>query len=153
MLKLNWIKPSAGSIKTAKRVGRWNGSGKGTFCGRGMNGQNCRSGGWVPAWFEWGQTPLFRRMPKLKGFSNAKFMKEYNIINLSDLEILAQKGITTINKEVLLENKVIRNKNLGVKLLGNWELTTKLDSVAVNKTSVKAKEVLEKLGAKVEITE
>jgi large subunit ribosomal protein L15 len=58
-------------------------------------------------------------MPKLKGFSNARFMKEYNIINLSDLEILAQKGITTINKEVLLENRIIRDKNLGVKLLGN----------------------------------
>lgn len=118
-----------------------------------MNWQNCRSGGWVPAWFEWGQTPLFRRMPKLKGFSNSKFMKEYNIINLSDLEILAQKGITTINKEVLLENRVISNKNLGIKLLGNGELKSKIESIAVNKTSAKAKEVLEKLWAKLEITE
>jgi len=153
MLKLNGIKPSVGATKTAKRVGRWNGSGKGTFCGRGMNGQNCRSGGGVPAWFEWGQTPLFRRMPKLKGFSNAKFMKEYNIINLSDLEVLAQKGVTSINKEVLLENRVIRNKNLGVKLLGNWELQTKIESISINKMSTKAKETLEKLGAKVEIIE
>ncbi|MCT4617612.1 MAG: 50S ribosomal protein L15 [Candidatus Gracilibacteria bacterium] len=152
MLKLNGIKPSTGSTKTAKRVGRGNGSGKGTFCGRGMNGQNCRSGGGVPAWFEGGQTPLFRRMPKLKGFSNARFMKEYNIINLSDLEILAQKGITTINKEVLLENRIIRDKNLGVKLLGNGELTTKVE-VSVNKLSKTAKEALDKLGAKVEITE
>ena len=152
MLSLTNVKPNTGSRKTFKRLGRGNGSGKWTYCGRGCNGQNCRSGGWVAAWFEWGQTPLFRRMPKLKGFSNAKFMKEYNIINLSDLEILAQKGITTINKEVLLENRIIRDKNMGVKLLGNWVLTTKVE-VSVNKLSKTAAKALDKLGAKVEITE
>jgi large subunit ribosomal protein L15 len=82
-----------------------------------MNGQNCRSGGGVPDWFEGGQTPLFRRMPKLKGFSNARFTKEYNVVNISDLAVLASKGVTTVNKEVLLENKVIRKKSLGIKLL------------------------------------
>jgi ribosomal protein L15 len=56
-------------------------------------------------------------MPKLKGFSNAKFTKEYNIINISDLAVLASKGITTVNKEVLLENNIIRKKTLGIKLL------------------------------------
>jgi large subunit ribosomal protein L15 len=58
-------------------------------------------------------------MPKLKGFSDAIFKKHYNIINLSDLEKLASKGITEINKETLLENGLIRRKQLGVKLLGN----------------------------------
>jgi large subunit ribosomal protein L15 len=57
-------------------------------------------------------------MPKLRGFSNAIFKKEYNIINLSDLAILAEKGITKINSEVLFENRIIRKKTLGVKLLG-----------------------------------
>ena len=101
MLSLQNIKSNKGVRKTSKRLWRGNGSGKWTFCGRWMNGQNCRSGGWVPDWFEWGQTPLFRRMPKLKGFSNAKFTKEYNIINISDLAVLVSKGITTVNKEVL----------------------------------------------------
>lgn len=51
-----------------------------------MNGQNCRAGGGVPDWFEGGQTPLFRRMPKLKGFSNSMFKKHFNIINVSDVQ-------------------------------------------------------------------
>jgi large subunit ribosomal protein L15 len=57
-------------------------------------------------------------MPKLKGFSNAKYKTEYSIINLSSLAILAEKGITTINKEVLLSNRIIRRKSLPIKLLG-----------------------------------
>lgn len=149
MLSINNVKPTSWSTKTPKKVGRGNGSGRGTFCGRGMNGQNARSGGWVPTWFEWGQTPLFRRMPKLKGFSNAKFTKEYNIVNLSDLEALASKGITEITKEVLLENRVIRNKNLEVKLLGEGELKAKV-TITVSKASISAKAAVEKAGWKIE---
>lgn len=149
MLSLTNVKSNAGSRKTSKRLGRGNGSGKGTYCGRGCKGQNARSGGWVAAWFEWGQTPLFRRMPKLKGFTNAKFKTEYSVINLSDLALLAEKGITTINKEVLLENRVVRNKNLPIKLLGKGELTAKVD-VTVNKASASAKEVVEKAWGKLE---
>ena len=118
MLTTHTIKPNAGSRKKSKKLGRGNGSGKGTFCGRGMNGQNCRSGGGVPDWFEGGQTPLFRRMPKLKGFSNALFKKHYNVINLSDLESLAKDGVKEITKELLLEKRIIRKKSLGIKLLG-----------------------------------
>ncbi len=150
MLSLNNVKASNWSRKTSKRLGRGNGSGKGTFCGRGMNGQNCRSGGWVPAWFEWGQTPLFRRMPKLKGFSNALFKKEYNVVNLSDLAKLAEKGITEVNKEVLLANNVVRKKALPVKLLAKGELTAKI-SVVVDKASPTAKAAVEKAGWKLEL--
>lgn len=149
MLSLTNVKPNPGSRKTSKKLGRGNGSGKWTYCGRGCNGQNSRSGGWVPTWFEWGQTPLFRRMPKLKGFSNAKFTTEYNVINLADLAILAEKGITTINKEVLLENRIVRRKNLPIKLLGQWELTVKVD-VIVDKASASAKEAVEKAWGKLE---
>jgi large subunit ribosomal protein L15 len=56
-------------------------------------------------------------MPKLRGFSNAKFKSEYSVINISDLVLLAEKGITSINKEVLLENRIIRRKSLPIKLL------------------------------------
>ena len=143
MLSLQNIKSNKGVRKTSKRLWRGNGSGKWTFCGRWMNGQNCRSGGWVPDWFEWGQTPLFRRMPKLKGFSNAKFTKEYNIINISDLAVLVSKGITTVNKEVLLENNIIRKKALGIKLLRNGTIETKV-TVHVDSASASAKEAVEK---------
>ena len=135
MLSLNNVKPTIGSRKTSKRLGRWNGSGKWT---------------WVAPWFEWGQTPLFRRMPKLKGFSNSKFKKEYNIVNLSDLENLASKGITEINKEVLLQNKIIRKKSLEIKLLWKGELKSKL-TVVVDKASASAKEAVEKAWGKIEL--
>lgn len=150
MLSLTNIKPTSGSRRTSKRLGRWNASGKGTTCGRGMNGQNSRSGGWVPQWFEWGQTPLFRRMPKLKGFSNAVFTKEYNIVNVSDLAKLAEKWITEINRETLLENRVIRKKSLPIKLLGNGELSALL-TVVVDKASASAKESVEKAWGKIEL--
>lgn len=149
MLSLTNVKPTSGSRKTFKRLWRGNGSGKWTYCGRGCKGQNSRSGGWVAAWFEWGQTPLFRRMPKLKGFTNAKFKTEYSIINISDLAVLAEKGITTINKEVLLENKIVRRKSLPIKLLGQWELSAKVD-VVVDKASASAKEAVEKAWGKLE---
>ncbi len=150
MVSLNTIKSNTWSRKKFKRLWRWNGSWKWTYCWRWMNGQNCRSWGWVPDWFEWGQTPLFRRMPKLKGFSNAMFKKEYNIINISDLENLAKSWVKEINKEILLEKRVIRKKNLGVKLLADWELKEKI-TVKVNKASKKATELIEKLGGKLEI--
>ncbi len=151
MITTHTIKPTAGSRKKSKRLGRGNGSGKGTFSGRGMNGQNCRSGGGVPDWFEGGQTPLFRRIPKLKGFSNALFKKHFNIINLSDLEILASSGITEITKEVLLEKNVIRKKALGVKLLGKGELKAKV-TLTIDAASTSAKNAVEKAGGTLNIT-
>jgi large subunit ribosomal protein L15 len=82
-------------------------------------------------------------MPKLKGFTNAKFKIEYSTINISDLAVLAEKGITTINKEVLLENNIVRRKKLPIKLLGNGKLTTKIE-VTVDKASATAREAVEK---------
>ena len=150
MIALNNLKPNNKSRRKNTRLGRWNASGHGTFCGRGMNGQNCRSGGWVPDWFEWGQTPLFRRMPKLKGFSNAKFMVHYNVVNLSQLQKLADAGITTISKEVLLENKIIRRKTLPIKLLWKGEITTWV-TISVSAASVTAKEAVEKAWGTLEL--
>jgi len=147
---LNNLKPTSWSRKTSKKLWRGNWSWKWTTCGRWANGQNSRSGGWVPDWFEWGQTPLFRRMPKLKGFSNAVFKKEYNIINISDLVILSEKGITEINSEVLLKNRIIRKKTLPIKLLGKWELKSKV-KVIVNKASASAKEAIQKAWGTLEL--
>lgn len=150
MTSLNTIKPNKGSRRAETRVGRGNGSGKGTFSGRGMNGQNCRSGGGVPDWFEGGQTPLFRRLPKLKGFSNIRFKKKFNLVNLDDLQVLADKKITTIDKAVLLENRVIRKKNLPVKLLGRGELKSKL-TIQLDFASESAKLAVEKAGSTLEL--
>lgn len=150
MISLNNIKPNSWSRKTSKKLGRGNGSGKWTYSWRGMNGQNCRSGWGVPDWFEWGQTPLFRRMPKLKGFSNALFKKKYNLINLSDLDILAKAWIKDVNKEILIEKGIIKKKNLWVKLLWNWELSIKVN-ISVDKASSSAKEAVEKAWGKLEL--
>lgn len=151
MLSLNTLKSADWSRKTKKRLWRWNGSGKWNFSWKGCKWQNARSGK-MPAWFEWWQTPLFRRTPKLKWFSNHIFMKKYNIVNLSDLELLASKWITEITKEVLLENWVIRKKQLWLKLLGNWELKTKIN-ITLEKISVKAKTAIEKVGGSITIIE
>jgi len=148
MLSTNTVKPNTGSRKSFKRLGRGNGSGKGTFSGRGMNGQNCRSGGWVPDWFEGGQTPLFRRMPKLKGFSNALFKKHYSVINVSDVQKMADNKAKEVNLETLLAAKVVRNKNLPVKLLGSWELKAKIN-VVVDAASASAIAAVEKAGGKI----
>ena len=148
MLSLSTLKSTSGSRKKAKRVGRGNGSWKGTFSGRGMNGQNSRSWGWVPQWFEGGQTPLFRRMPKLKWFSNARFTTKYNIINVSDIEKMLQKWEKVINKETLNKYSLIRISSAPVKLLWNGELSSAID-VHVDVASQSAKSKLEKAWAKI----
>lgn len=150
MLSLNNIKPSKNSTKARKRVGRWTGSGYGTFAGRWEKGQNSRSWSKTTPWFEWGQTPLFRRMPKLKGFSNARFKTEYTILNVSDLEDLANNWLVDVSKDSLLENKVIKNKNLWVKILWNGEITKKIN-LKVSAISNSAREKVEKAGWSVEI--
>lgn len=150
MLTQKTIKPTLGSKSSAKRVGRGNGSWRGTYSWRGMNGQNSRSGWGVPDWFEWGQTPLFRRMPKLRGFSNAKFKKHFNIVNLSDIELLASSGITEINKEILLASWIITKRALPVKLLGSWEISLKI-LISVNMASASAFTAIEKAGGSINL--
>lgn len=127
MLTLDTLKSPIWARRKAKRLWRGNSSWKGTFSGRGCKGQNARSWWGVPDWFEWGQTPLFRRMPKMRGFSNAVFTTHYNIINLEDIERLVTLGITKIDKQVLLDAKVIRRKKLPVKLLWSWKLSSSVE--------------------------
>ncbi len=150
MLTLHTIKPTAGARRKSKKLGRGNASGKGSFCGRGMNGQNSRAGGGVPDWFEGGQTPLFRRMPKLRGFSNSKFKKHYNVVNLSSIEILATAGVVDITKDVLFHHNIITKKSLPVKLLGAGELTLKV-TLTVDAASLTAKAAIEKAGGTLHI--
>jgi len=145
-MKLHNLKPSPGSKKNRKRVGRGSGSGQGTTAGRGMNGQNSRSGGGTKPGFEGGQMPLYRRLPK-RGFTNI-FQKEFAIVNLESLNKFSDNEEVTV--ELLLENKIIRKELDGVKILGEGELNKKL-TVKAHKFSKTAKEKIEAVGGKAEV--
>lgn len=133
------------SIKSRKRVGRGMSSGCGKTSSRGMNGQRSRSGSVRRPWFEGGQMPLYRRVPK-RGFNNI-FKKYYETVNISSLEKL---NVAEVNSKVLEENGLIRSESNLVKILGNGELTKSLN-VTVNAVSSSAKEKIEKAGGKITI--
>ncbi|MCD6223366.1 MAG: 50S ribosomal protein L15 [Deltaproteobacteria bacterium] len=128
-------------VKKSKRIGRGESSGWGKTSGRGTKGQKARSGGAKGSYFEGGQTPLIRRVPK-RGFKNI-FRKEISVVNVG---ILNEKFSEEeeISKESLTEKKIIR-KELPIKILGKGEITKKL-IVKVNKFSKTAKEKIEKAG-------
>ena len=139
--------PAEGATKTRKRVGRGVGSGLGKTSGKGHKGQNARSGGGVKPWFEGGQLPLYRRLPK-RGFSNAKFETEYAVINLSDLNKFENDAVIT--QELLKEMGLVKKQLDGIKVLGNGKLEKKL-TVKAHKFSAVAKEQIEALGGKAEV--
>ena len=120
---LSNLKNIPGSKKNRKRVGRGPGSGWGKTSAKGHKGQNARSGGGVPAWFEGGQMPLIRRLPK-RGFNNP-FAKEYVAINLDIIEKKFNDG-EEVSIETLKEKKIVKKIKDGVKILGNGEVTKKL---------------------------
>lgn len=147
-MKLNELSPQV-PRKSRKRIGRGNSSGWGKTAGKGMNGQNSRSGGGVKPYFEGGQMPIYRRVPK-RGFTNAIFKKEYAIITLDTLNLF-EEG-TEVTPELLYNAFIVKNLKDGIKVLANGELTKKL-TVKAHKISKTAKEAIEKLGGTVEIIE
>ena len=120
---LSNLKNIPGSKKNRKRVGRGPGSGWGKTSAKGHKGQNARSGGGVPAWFEGGQMPLIRRLPK-RGFNNP-FAKEFVVVNLDIIEKKFNEG-EEVSIETLKEKKIVKKIKDGVKILGNGEVTKKL---------------------------
>lgn len=144
-MKLNNLKP-AQKKKAKMRVGRGNGSGKGTFCGRGGKGQTARAGGNLRRGFMGGQTPLIRQMPKLKGFKNPTKVR-YQVVNVFQLEVF--KDGTRVDKEALKKQKLIQNIEKPVKILSQGELTKKL-TVIVENASQEAIKKIEKVDGKVE---
>jgi len=146
-MKLNTIHPAAGSKTASKRLGRGIGSGLGKTSGKGHKGQWARSGGGVRPGFEGGQMPLTRRLPK-RGFTNI-FKKEYNIVNLWDLDCFEANAV--INEQVLIETGILsKAQPYGLKVLGGGELTKPLTVQAAYVTAT-AKEAIEKAGGKVEV--
>jgi large subunit ribosomal protein L15 len=129
-----------------KRVGRGPGSGLGKTSARGQKGQNARSGGGVRLGFEGGQTPLARRLPK-RGFTNFN-RKEYAIVNVEALNRF-EDG-TDVTPALLKEAGLVKKELNGVKILGEGELTKKLNVTAA-KFSKAAKEAIEKAGGKAEV--
>jgi large subunit ribosomal protein L15 len=120
-LKLHDLRPAPGSNKRKQRVGRGEAS-KGKTAGRGTKGTKARST--VPAGFEGGQMPLIRRVPKLKGFSNAKFKTEYQVVNLDRLAELYPSG-GEVTPDDLVAKGAVRKKHL-VKVLGTGEISVAL---------------------------
>lgn len=124
-MKLHDLKPTPGSHQKKIRRGRGDASGYGSFSGRGVKGQNARTGGGVRIGFEGGQTPILRRTPKLKGFKNPNRV-ETVIFNLSEIEENYADG-EIVSPDTLREKKLMRkNSDLPVKILGNGKLTKKV---------------------------
>jgi large subunit ribosomal protein L15 len=147
-MKLHEIKPAPGSTKRRKVVGRGRGSGHGTTAGRGGKGQTARTGSSIPAWFEGGQMPLIRRLPK-RGFTNI-FKKNYTIINIEILDRF-ESG-QEITPALLVSQGLIRSRNDGVKVLGTGALTKGL-TVHAHKFSQSAAAKIEAAGGKVQVIE
>jgi len=145
-MELSNLRPAEGSKHSDNfRRGRGHGSGNGKTAGKGHKGQKARSGAPRPG-FEGGQMPLYRRIPK-RGFTNRN-AKEIVAINVSELEKFENGA--TVDVDTLIEAGVIKNPKDGVKILGNGELTKKLN-VKVDAFSASAKEKIESLGGTAEV--
>ena len=140
MISLANLKPAKGAIKKRKRIGRGPGSGFGKTAGKGMNGQKSRSGYSRKRGFEGGQMPLVRRIPK-RGFTNI-FRIEYNVVNLNKIEALGLEEITLAD---YYTKRLVTDKNLKIKILGDGEISKKI-KIHAHKFSKSALEKIEKSG-------
>lgn len=133
--------------KKRKIVGRGPGSGMGKTSTRGENGQKSRSGASIKPWFQGGQSPIYRRIPK-RGFNNAEFTTRYAIINLSDLNRFNDGDVVTL--ELLKELGIVKKELSGLKVLGNGELSKKV-TVKASRFSSKAVSKIESAGGVAEV--
>jgi large subunit ribosomal protein L15 len=144
-MDLNNLRPSIGSTKKRKRIGRGTGSGHGKTATKGHKGQKARSGGSIKAGFEGGQMPLQRRLPK-RGFTPLDRI-EYSLVNISQLDIF-ESG-SDIDLMSLVSKGLIKSDRFAVKILGNGDITKNL-KVAANKFSQSAKDKIIAAGGSVE---
>ena len=146
-MKLSEIKKPEGATKNRKRVGRGKGSGYGGTSGRGENGQKSRSGNnKMPVWFEGGQMPIQRRLPK-RGFNNP-FRKTYQVVNLSDITRVGKTD--SLNPDKMAELGLINSAKKPVKVLGDGEISFAVN-VSANAFSAKARQAIEAAGGKAEV--
>jgi len=144
----NEITQNVGAHPKRKRVGRGRGSGHGKTCGRGHKGNASRSGSSMPLTFEGGQMQLFRRLPK-RGFNNAQLSVRYEVVNLSQLERVFSDG-TDVGLNELVEAGLVGSRKSRVKILGDGELTKKLN-VTAHKFSKSAQEKISGCGGSVKV--
>ncbi len=146
-MRIEDLKPAAGSRKANRRVGRGVGSGLGKTSGKGHKGQKARSGGTKGAGFEGGQMPLQRRLPK-RGFRNYPFSVEYAVVNLKDISRVQDADVIT--PEVLREKGIVKNLKDGLKVLGEGEITRSL-TVKAHAFSSSAEKKITAAGGKAEV--
>ena len=139
------LSPNPGATHSKKRVGRGNGSGHGTYAGRGLKGQKSRSGKPILTGFEGGQLPLARKLSTLRGFNN-KWKVYHQPVNLSTLERF--EAGSDVTPESLKASGVLRHLREPVKILGSGELSKKLN-VTAHRFSASAREAIEKAGGTV----
>ena len=145
-MKQNELGPPVGAKRHKKRTGRGDGSGLGTYSGRGSKGQKSRSGGGVRMGFEGGQLPLIKRLPRKRGFTNI-FKTEYNIVNISKLNIFPSESDVT--PEELLKSGLIKSLDQPTKILGDGDIQHPV-FVKANKFSLSAEKKILAVGGKVE---
>lgn len=145
-MQIHELSPASGSTKATKRIGRGAGSGQGKTAGKGHKGQKARSGGKIRPGFEGGQMPLARRLPK-RGFNNI-FAKKIVSVNVSALNKFEDGA--TVDVAALVEKGIVKNSFDAVKILGNGDVTKKLN-VSVNAYSATAKEKIKAAGGKAEV--
>ncbi len=145
-MKIHELRAPEGATKNSKRKGRGTGSGQGKTAGRGMNGQNSRSGGGTRLGFEGGQMPLYRRIPK-RGFTNI-WKKEWEIVNIEALN--AFEDGTEVTPDLLMEAGLTKKVVDGVKILGEGTLEKKI-TVKAHKFSKSAIEKIESAGGKAQV--
>ena len=146
-MRQNELSPAPGSKKARKRVGRGDGSGHGTYSGRGCNGQKSRAGFKMKPGFEGGQLPLIKRLPRKRGFTNI-FRVEYSVINLDKLSLF-ESG-SEVTPEKLVAVGLVKSLRHPVKVLAEGSITFPL-SVKAHKFSTAAKAKIEAAGGSVEV--
>ena len=144
---INELSPHPLAKTKKRRLGRGIGSGMGKTSTRGQKGQKSRSGASIPVWFQGGQSPLYRRLPK-RGFNNARFKTEYAVINLDDLNRFNDGDVIT--PELLKEKGIVKKQLAGIKVLAYGELTKKV-TVKAHRFSSKAVTKIENAGGTVEV--
>ncbi|GBE02086.1 50S ribosomal protein L15 [bacterium BMS3Bbin06] len=147
-MKINDLKPAAGSRKRNKRIGRGPGSGHGKTSCKGHKGQKARSGGTKGPGFEGGQMPLHRRLPK-RGFRNYPFRRDYTVINLERLSALVE-DMNEVTPELLIERGVLSKSKSRIKILGNGDLSRPL-TIKAHAFSASALKKIESAGGKAEV--
>ena len=146
-IKQHLLKSPNNVKRNRKRVGRGDSSGNGSYSGKGMKGQNSRSGGGVRPGFEGGQLPLIKKLSALRGFNNI-FRVEYNVINLKTLQLIFQNN-AEVNLEALVQAGVFKNTKQRLKILGSGDLDIVIH-VSAHKFSRTAEEKIKAAGGSIQ---